>query len=101
MQSLPTISNIQTFRQSQITRIISNLYTVTNSDKTYDCRARGKFRNDKLTPTVGDIVEFDEVNKYILEILHTEYRTYSKGRQKREEMERLKQQDYQKYLQQF
>ena len=39
--------------------------------------------------------------KYILEILHTEYRTYSKGRQKREEMERLKQQDYQKYLQQF
>jgi hypothetical protein len=39
--------------------------------------------------------------KYILEILHTEYRTYSKGRQKREEMERLKHQDYQKYLQQF
>lgn len=39
--------------------------------------------------------------KYILEILHTEYRTLSKGQQKREEIERLKSQDYQKYLQQF
>lgn len=39
--------------------------------------------------------------KYILEILHTEYRTLSKGQQKREEAERLRQQDYQKYLQQF
>ena len=39
--------------------------------------------------------------KYILEILHTEYRTLSKGQQKREEIERLKQQNYQKYLQQF
>ena len=40
-------------------------------------------------------------HKYILEILHTEYRTLSKGQQKREEIERLKHQDYQKYLQQF
>lgn len=39
--------------------------------------------------------------KYILEILHTEYRSCSKGKQKREEIERLKHQDYQKYLQQF
>lgn len=39
--------------------------------------------------------------KYILEILHTKYRTLSKGQQKREEIERLKHQDYQKYLQQF
>jgi hypothetical protein len=39
--------------------------------------------------------------KYILEILHTEYRTLSKGQQKRKEIERLKQEDYQKYLQQF
>ena len=52
----------------KITRIISNLYTVTVDDKTYDCRARGKFRNEKLTPLVGDIVEFDEKNKYILKI---------------------------------
>ena len=38
---------------------------------------------------------------YILSILHTEHRTFSKGDQKRKEIERLKQQEYQKYLQQF
>lgn len=38
---------------------------------------------------------------YILNILHTEYRTYSKGQQKMEEIKRLKQQNYKKYLQQF
>lgn len=38
---------------------------------------------------------------YILNILHNEYRKLSKGKQKRQEAERLKQQDYQKYLQQF
>ena len=38
---------------------------------------------------------------YILNILHTEYRTFSKGDQKRKESERLKQENYQKYLQQF
>ena len=54
--------------EGKITRIISNLYTVTTNDKSYDCRARGKFRKDKLTPLVGDIVEFDYVNNYILDI---------------------------------
>lgn len=38
---------------------------------------------------------------YILNILHSEYRKLSRGEQKRREIERLKQQDYQKYLQQF
>jgi hypothetical protein len=38
---------------------------------------------------------------YILNVLHNEYRKFSKGKQKRQEIERLKQQDYQKYLQQF
>ena len=38
---------------------------------------------------------------YILNVLHSEYRKLSKGKQKRQEAERLKQQDYQKYLQQF
>ena len=38
---------------------------------------------------------------YILNILHSEHRTFSKGDQKRKETERLKQQEYQKYLQQF
>lgn len=54
--------------EGKITRIISNLYTVSTNDKTYDCRARGKFRKEKLTPTVGDLVLFDEMNNYILDI---------------------------------
>ena len=49
--------------EGKITRIISNLYTVTTNDKSYDCRARGKFRKDKLTPLVGDIVEFESTEK--------------------------------------
>lgn len=39
--------------------------------------------------------------RFILDVLYNEYRTYSKGQQKRKEIERLKQQDYEKYLQQF
>ena len=39
--------------------------------------------------------------RFILDVLHTEYRTFSKGDQKREEIKRLKQQDYEKYLQKF
>ena len=38
---------------------------------------------------------------YILNVLHSEYRELSKGKQKRQEIERLKLLDYQKYLQQF
>lgn len=38
---------------------------------------------------------------YILNVLHSDYRTFSKGDQKRQETERLKREDYQKYLQQF
>lgn len=52
----------------RITRIISNLYTVEVDGKTYECRARGKFKNMGLTPLVGDIVEIDEKENYILEI---------------------------------
>lgn len=52
----------------KIVRIISNLYTVSSEGKEYLCRARGKFRSDKLTPLVGDIVLFDEKQNYILEI---------------------------------
>lgn len=57
-------------KKGKITKIISNLYTVESirGHHTYDCRARGKFRKDELTPLVGDFVVFDDVNKYILEI---------------------------------
>ncbi|MBQ3021125.1 MAG: ribosome small subunit-dependent GTPase A [Bacilli bacterium] len=54
--------------EGKITRIVSNLYRVNSNDKDFECRARGKFRHDKLTPLVGDIVEFDPINCYILDI---------------------------------
>ena len=56
----------------RIIRIISNLYTVETIEngvsKVMECRARGKFRNDGLTPLVGDIVEYDDTQGYILDI---------------------------------
>ena len=53
----------------QIIKIISNLYFVNSEDKVYECHSRGKFRNDGITPVVGDYVKFDDKNNYILEIL--------------------------------
>lgn len=55
--------------QGQIVKILSNLYFVNSNGKVYGCHSRGKFRNDKITPTVGDYVIFDAENNYILEIL--------------------------------
>ena len=54
--------------EGQIVKIISNLYTVNSNGKIYSCHSRGKFRNNNITPMVGDFVKFDEVNNYILEI---------------------------------
>ena len=53
--------------QGKIIKLISNDYSVL-SDKIYICKSRGKFRNQHITPLVGDNVVFDEVNNYILEI---------------------------------
>jgi hypothetical protein len=36
--------------------------------------------------------------RYILDVLHCDYRTFSKGDQKRKESERIKHQEYQKYF---
>lgn len=55
--------------KGKIIKILSNDYTVLSDNKIYVCKARGKFRNMKLSPLVGDDVVFDEKNKYILEIL--------------------------------
>lgn len=55
--------------EGQIIKIISNLYTVNSNGKIYSCHSRGKFRNNNITPMVGDFVKFDEINNYILEIL--------------------------------
>ena len=54
--------------KGQIVKIVSNLYTVNCDGVFYDCHSRGKFRNDKITPVVGDYVLIDEKNKYILEV---------------------------------
>ncbi|MGM9835029.1 MAG: ribosome small subunit-dependent GTPase A [Bacilli bacterium] len=54
--------------EGQIVKIISNLYTVKVKDKFYECSARGKFRNDKISPIVGDIVVVDINDKQIKEI---------------------------------
>ena len=51
-----------------IVRIISNLYSVKTTDGIHECRARGKFRKDEISPVVGDFVTIDPVNNYILEI---------------------------------
>jgi len=52
----------------KIIRIISNLYTVEADGQIYECRARGKFYHEGLTPFVGDYVVFDAENNYILEL---------------------------------
>lgn len=56
--------------QGKIIKIISNDFTVLTTDgNIHVCKARGKFRNMKLTPLVGDNVVIDEKNNYILELL--------------------------------
>ncbi len=53
----------------QIIKQVSNDYTVLKDGKTYICKARGKFRNMKVIPLVGDFVKFDINQLYITEIL--------------------------------
>lgn len=53
----------------KIVKQISNDYTVKINDKLYICKARGKFRKLGITPLVGDNVEIDIENNYILDIL--------------------------------
>ena len=56
-------------KSGKIIKIISNQYTVLSDNTVFECNARGKFRHDKISPVVGDRVEFDENEKYIKEIL--------------------------------
>lgn len=51
-----------------IVKNISNDYTVKSNDSYYVCKPRGKFRNLRIFPLVGDIVVFDGENNYLLEI---------------------------------
>lgn len=56
-------------KEGIIVKILSNTYTIISDEIKYDCKARGKFRNEKISPLVGDHVLFDENKKYITEIL--------------------------------
>lgn len=54
--------------KGRIIKNISNDYTIDAGGKTYTCKPRGKFRLNNLTPLVGDIVEFNEKDNYIIDI---------------------------------
>ena len=45
--------------QGLIIENISNLYKIKSEDAFYNATARGKFKQEGVTPLVGDIVEFD------------------------------------------
>ena len=51
-----------------ITKVNAGLYDVYAEGKTYICKARGKFRIGEYSPLVGDEVDFDEVQNYLLKI---------------------------------
>ncbi len=55
--------------QGKIIKQISNDYVVKSGNKNYNCKARGKFRKMEISPLVGDEVDFDEKENYILKIL--------------------------------
>lgn len=55
--------------QGLVIKNISNDYTVLVDNKKYICKPRGKFRNNHISPLVGDYVKIDEKNNYIMEIL--------------------------------
>ena len=54
--------------EGRIIKNISNDYVVKVDNELYTCKPRGKFRISNLTPLVGDIVEIDENNNYIIDI---------------------------------
>lgn len=49
--------------QGLIINNISNMYYVKTEDCTYTCMARGKLKNEDISPVVGDIVEISIENK--------------------------------------
>lgn len=54
--------------EGRIIKNISNDYVVKVDNKLYTCKPRGKFRISNFTPLVGDIVEIDNNNNYIIDI---------------------------------
>lgn len=57
--------------EGRIVKALSGFYYVQSSDKMYACKGRGLFRNQNITPLVGDYVIFEKTNDeegYITEI---------------------------------
>ncbi|OON94358.1 MAG: ribosome small subunit-dependent GTPase A, partial [Candidatus Epulonipiscium fishelsonii] len=48
--------------KGKIIKGIAGFYYVQTDDKIYECKARGKFRKDQLTPLIGDYVEINTTN---------------------------------------
>lgn len=58
-------------KTGKITKGIGGFYYVETDDGTFECRARGRFRKDSVTPYVGDNVEIsieDDGTGYVLRI---------------------------------
>ena len=56
-------------RKGRIIKIISNQYTVDTEEELIICTARGKFRQNNISPVVGDFVQVNKEEKVIEEIL--------------------------------
>jgi len=57
--------------EGKIVKALSGFYYVKTEDSIYQCKGRGVFRNKKITPLVGDFVQFDindENEGYIMKI---------------------------------
>lgn len=58
--------------KGQIRKALSGFYYIQSEGELYQTRARGNFRNRKITPLVGDDVVFESTNQtdgYLLEVL--------------------------------
>ena len=55
-------------KEGIIVKLIGDLYSVLSDGEVFDCKARGKFRNEGISPLVGDQILFDVDKKYIMEI---------------------------------
>lgn len=54
--------------KGRIVKILSNTYMVLIDDRLYECLVRGRFRKDKITLAVGDIVKVDLTSNMIEDV---------------------------------
>lgn len=62
--------------KGRIIKLISNDYTVDTVEGQIVCKSRGKFRNENISPKVGDLVEIDLENRYILKVFSRKNELY-------------------------